>query len=63
MDSRKPLDARAFSLMLVLTALWGFQQVAIKLTAPDVSLVMQAALRTVLAAGLLLAWARWRGEK
>ena len=61
MDSRKPLDARAFSLMLVLTALWGFQQVAIKLTAPDVSLVMQAALRTVLAAGLLLAWARWRG--
>ena len=61
MDSRKPLDARAFSLMLVLTALWGFQQVAIKLTAPDVSLVMQAALRTFLAAGLLLAWARWRG--
>ena len=61
MDSRKPLDARAFSLMLVLTALWGFQQVAIKLTAPDVSLVMQAALRTFLAAGLLLAWVRWRG--
>jgi len=60
-DSRKPLDARAFSLMLVLTALWGFQQVAIKLAAPDVSLVMQAALRTFLAAGLLLAWARWRG--
>ena len=47
--------------MLVLTALWGFQQVAIKLTAPDVSLVMQAGLRTVLAAALLLAWARWRG--
>jgi drug/metabolite transporter (DMT)-like permease len=47
--------------MLVLTALWGFQQVAIKLTAPDVSLVMQAELRTILAAALLLAWARWRG--
>jgi drug/metabolite transporter (DMT)-like permease len=60
-DSRKPLDARALSLMLVLTALWGFQQVAIKLTAPDVALVMQAALRTFLAAGLLLAWARARG--
>jgi drug/metabolite transporter (DMT)-like permease len=58
---RKPLDAQAFSLMLLLTALWGFQQVAIKLTAPDVSLVMQAGLRTVLAAALLLAWARWRG--
>jgi drug/metabolite transporter (DMT)-like permease len=61
MSDRKPLDAQAFSLMVVLTALWGFQQVAIKLTAPDVSLVMQAALRTFLAAGLLLAWARWRG--
>jgi drug/metabolite transporter (DMT)-like permease len=61
MGERKPLDAQAFSLMVALTALWGFQQVAIKLTAPDVSLVMQAALRTILAAGLLLAWARWRG--
>jgi len=61
MDHRKPLDANAFSLMLVLTALWGFQQVAIKLTAPDVSLVMQAGLRTALATALLLAWARWRG--
>jgi len=61
MDERKALDARAFSLMVLLTALWGFQQVAIKLTAPDVSLVMQAALRTILAAVLLLAWARWRG--
>ena len=58
---RKALDAQAFSLMVALTALWGFQQVAIKLTAPDISLVMQAALRTVLAAVLLLAWARWRG--
>lgn len=60
MDHRKPLDAQAFFLMVLLTALWGFQQVAIKLTAPDVSLVMQAALRTLLAAALLLAWARWR---
>ena len=58
---RKALDARAFSLMLALTALWGFQQVAIKLTAPDISLVMQAALRTTLAAVLLVAWANWRG--
>jgi drug/metabolite transporter (DMT)-like permease len=60
-DPRKALDGQAFSLMVLLTALWGFQQVAIKLTAPDVSLVMQAALRTFLAAALLLAWARGRG--
>jgi len=61
MAVRKALDARAFSLMLGLTALWGFQQVAIKLTAPDISLVMQAGLRSVIATALLLAWAQWRG--
>lgn len=61
MIERKPLDANAFSLMLLLTVLWGFQQVAIKVTAPDVSLVMQAALRSLIAAVLLLAWARSRG--
>jgi drug/metabolite transporter (DMT)-like permease len=61
MTERRALDAKAFSLMLALTALWGFQQVVIKLTAPDISLVMQAALLTALAAVLLVAWARWRG--
>jgi drug/metabolite transporter (DMT)-like permease len=61
MDTRKPLDSTAFLLMLVLTGLWGFQQVAIKLTAPDVSLVMQAGLRSLIATALLLAWAQWRG--
>jgi drug/metabolite transporter (DMT)-like permease len=61
MDARKPLDAQALSLMFVLTALWGFQQVAIKLTAADVSFVMQAGLRSLIATALLLAWAQWRG--
>lgn len=61
MIERKALDAKAFSLMLGLTALWGFQQVAIKLTAPDISLVMQAGLRSLIATALLLAWAQWRG--
>ncbi|OGA69221.1 MAG: multidrug DMT transporter permease [Betaproteobacteria bacterium RIFCSPLOWO2_12_FULL_68_20] len=58
---RRPLDAAAFAAMVLLTALWGFQQVAIKVTAPDVSLVMQAAIRSILAAALLLAWAKARG--
>jgi drug/metabolite transporter (DMT)-like permease len=61
MTERMALDAKAFALMLGLTALWGFQQVAIKLTAPDVSLVMQAGIRSVTATALLLAWAQWRG--
>ncbi len=57
---RQALDATAFSVMVLLTALWGFQQVAIKLTAPDVSLVMQAGIRSIIATLLLLAWARLR---
>lgn len=47
--------------MLVLCALWGFQQVAIKLAAADVSLVMQGAIRSAIATALVLAWARAKG--
>ncbi len=59
--TRKPLDATAFALMTLLCMLWGLQQVAIKVTAPDVSLVMQAGIRSIVATGLLLVWARARG--
>ena len=55
-QERKPLDVTAFSVMLALTVLWGFQQVTIKWIAADVSLVMQAGLRSILATALLLAW-------
>ena len=57
---RKPLDATAFGLMIVLCMLWGFQQVTIKVAAPDVSLVMQAGIRSIIATALLLVWARAR---
>lgn len=58
---RKPLDATAFGLMTLLCAVWGFQQVTIKVAAPDVSLVMQAGIRSILATLLVMAWARLRG--
>jgi drug/metabolite transporter (DMT)-like permease len=58
---RKPLDATAFGLMTLLCVVWGFQQVTIKVAAPDVSLVMQAAIRSIIATLLLMAWARLRG--
>lgn len=41
--------------------LWGFQQVTIKWIAADVSFVMQAGIRSILATVLLMAWARVRG--
>ena len=47
--------------MVLLTALWGFQQVTIKVIAGDVSLIAQAAIRSVIATGLVLAWAGLRG--
>ena len=60
-DHRRPLDASAVGAMVLLSALWGFQQIAVKLAAPDVPLVLQGALRSLIAAALLVAWARVRG--
>ena len=61
MQDRKPLDSGAYALMVLLTALWGFQQVTIKVIAGDVSLLAQAAIRSIVATALLVAWARLRG--
>jgi drug/metabolite transporter (DMT)-like permease len=47
--------------MVLLTAIWGFTQVAVKLAASDISVVMQAGLRSIISVVLLLGWARWHG--
>jgi drug/metabolite transporter (DMT)-like permease len=59
--SRRPLDTTAVSTMVLLTFLWGFTHVATKLAAHEVSFVMQAGIRSIIAAVLLMAWARVRG--
>ena len=61
METRRPLDAIAVALMVLLTSLWGFQQVAVKLAAPGISLVMQGALRSGIATLLVIGWAHFRG--
>ena len=61
-QDRRALDATAISMMVLLTALWGFQQVTIKWIAADVSLVAQAAIRSIAATALLLAWSWSRNE-
>lgn len=58
---RQPLDTTAVALMLLLTMLWGLQQVAIKLAMAGVSPVTQAGIRSIVATLLLLGWARLRG--
>jgi drug/metabolite transporter (DMT)-like permease len=60
-QERKALDGTAFGAMVVLAMVWGFQQVPIKLTAPEVSLLMQGAIRSMVATLLVIAWARWQG--
>jgi drug/metabolite transporter (DMT)-like permease len=47
--------------MVLLCAIWGLQQVAIKLAVAEISPIMQAGLRSGLGAVLVFAWARWRG--
>lgn len=54
---RKPhLDALSISVLLVLCISWGLQQVAVKLAAPDVSPVMQSAIRSMGATLLVASW-------
>lgn len=60
MTERRPLNAGAVATMVLLTSIWGFTQVAAKLAANDISLVMQGGLRSIISVALLLGWAYWR---
>jgi drug/metabolite transporter (DMT)-like permease len=61
--NRKPLDTFAMSLLVVLCVLWGLQQVSVKLAAPGMNPVLQLGLRSLVAAVLVYALIRLRGEK
>lgn len=51
---RKPLDAGASGLMVVLCLIWGLAQVNLKMAAADISPLMQIALRSGVAAVLVI---------
>jgi drug/metabolite transporter (DMT)-like permease len=59
---RKAVDGAAAATMLLLCAIWGAQQVAIKLAAPDLAPIYQVSLRSGLSALLLAAFTLWRRE-
>ena len=61
MNTRIAPGPAAFGLMVLLCAVWGLQQVAIKVAAAGVSPILQAGLRSGVAAVLVFVWARWRG--
>lgn len=58
---RPHLDATAVLSLLLCCFLWGLNQVSIKTALPEVPVLVQLALRSVIAFVLLLAWMRWRG--
>ena len=63
MDSRRPLDALAIGLMLVLCLVWAMQQIALKATAADIAPILQIALRSGFAAVLVSVLMAVRGTR
>ena len=59
----RPLSPLAVALMLMLCLSWGFNQVAIKLSLPDIPPMLQAMIRSAGALPILLLVARLRGVK
>jgi len=62
-DLRRPADGFLAGTMLLLCAIWGVQQVAIKVAAPDLPPLVQVALRSGISALLVAITMRVRGEK
>ena len=58
---KQQLDTLAIGLLLACSLFWGFQQVLVKATIPEIAPVFQAALRFVGATLVLWIWCRWRG--
>ena len=56
-------DAKAITLMVVLCAIWGLQQVVLKATAADIAPVWQIGLRSAAAAVLVGLVMLARGER
>lgn len=64
MHQRKEhLDLLAVGLLLACFVFWGFQQVLVKATLPEIAPVFQAGLRFAGGCLLLVAWCAWRGVR
>jgi len=59
-SERKPIDATAVSVMLLLCLVWGVGHVAAKFAGQGISLVFQSGLRSLISAALLLGWCAYR---
>jgi drug/metabolite transporter (DMT)-like permease len=57
----RPLDAAAAAIAVVLCLSWGFNQVATKLAIHDIPPLMQATVRSIVAALIVAGWCKLRG--
>jgi drug/metabolite transporter (DMT)-like permease len=62
MTSRRPLDAVAVALLLLLCLSWGFQQVVVKLAFESFPPILQMTLRSAGACAIVLAWCAATGR-
>lgn len=62
-DTRRPLDAQAVGLMLMLCLIWSLQQIVLKATAEDFSPTLQLALRSGIAGVLVWLYMRFKGAR
>ena len=62
-ERHEHLDGRAIAMLLACCLFWGFQQVLVKATLPELPPVFQAGVRFVGAVVLLWGWCRWRGVR
>jgi len=62
MDERKSLDATAYGMMLLMCMAMGLQSISIKVIGQDISPALQIALRSGLAAVLVVVYMWMRGE-
>ena len=62
-SAERSLSPRAVALMLMLCLSWGFNQIAVKLTLPDIPPLLQGTIRSIVALAVLLLIARFRGVK
>lgn len=60
-DRKARLDTRAIALICACCALWGLNQVATKVALAEIPPLLQAGVRSLGAALLVVAWAKWRG--
>jgi len=61
MQRKEHLDPLAIGLLLTCCAFWGFQQVLVKATLPEMAPIFMAGLRFSGATSVLWLWCLWRG--